>query len=212
MPPELTPNLLLNAYASGVFPMAEDRDSSDIYWVNPVRRGIIPLDRFHISRSLARRMRRQDFTTSVNADFKGVVTACAGREETWINDTIFDLYSTLHTMGHAHSLEIWQDARLVGGVYGVTLGGAFFGESMFSHVTDASKMALAYLVDRLRQGGFSLLDTQFTTPHLIRLGAIDISRTEYTELLEQALQQVATFTRPEIPTPQAVLQRNTQTS
>jgi len=209
----LTPLMVLRAYASGVFPMAESRDDPEIFWVNPRRRGVIPLDGFHISRSLARRIRRAPFAIRTNTDFAGVVAACAERDETWINATIFDLYRQLHEIGHAQSLEVWEGPDLVGGVYGVTLGGAFFGESMFSRRTDASKIALAYLVDRLRAGGFRLFDTQFLTPHLASLGAVEISRAEYLERLHDALVVEADFDRvPESPSPQALLQRSTQTS
>jgi leucyl/phenylalanyl-tRNA--protein transferase len=209
----LTPLTVLRAYASGVFPMAESREDSEIFWVNPRRRGVIPLDGFHISKSLARRIRRAPFTIRTNTAFAGVVSACAERDETWINATIFDLYLQLHDLGHAQSLEIWEGAELVGGVYGVTLGGAFFGESMFSRRTDASKVALAYLVDRLRAGGFRLFDTQFLTPHLRSLGAEEISRAEYLARLRDALGVEADFDRQaDIPSPQALLQRSTQTS
>lgn len=209
----LTPELLLNAYASGVFPMAETRDDPEIFWVDPRRRGIFPLDRFHISRSLARRIRRSAFSIRINSDFAGVVQGCAERDETWINDEIFFLYNQLHALGFAHSLEVYEGHALVGGVYGVTLGGAFFGESMFSRRTDASKIALAYLVDRLNLAGFSLFDTQFITPHLSSLGAIEIPRAQYHQLLEKALEHSADFTAPPLPaSPYEVLQRNTQTS
>ncbi len=209
----LTPEILLQAYASGVFPMAEGRDDPTVFWVDPKRRGIIPLDGFHISRSLARRIRRADFEVSVNRDFAGVVAACADRAETWINRTIFDLYADLHAAGLAHSLEVWQGGRLAGGVYGVTLGRAFFGESMFSRTTDASKIALAYLVDRLRETGFQLFDTQFITPHLASLGAIEISRADYHARLDAALRGRANFLADvPVPSPQEVLQRSTQTS
>jgi len=211
--PFLTPELLLSAYASGVFPMSEGRDDPEIFWVDPRLRGIFPLDRFHISRSLARRMRRGGFGVSINADFEGVLRGCAEREETWISGVIHDLYVQLHDLGHAHSLEVWMEGELVGGVYGVTLGRAFFGESMFSRRTDASKIALAYLVDRLNLAGFTLFDTQFITPHLASLGAIEIPRAEYHRLLHEALQGHADFTAPELPhSPSEVIQRSTQTS
>ena len=209
----LTPEILLQGYASGVFPMAEGRDDPEVFWVDPKRRGVMPLDGFHMSRSLARRLRRGGYRVSINKDFAGVVQACGDRDETWINDTIFDLYRQLHQAGFAHSLEIWQGDRLVGGVYGVALGAAFFGESMFSHVTDASKIALAYLVDRLRATGFTLFDTQFITPHLASLGAVEISRKEYRARLARALETRADFLAPlALPTPQEVIQRSTQTS
>lgn len=209
----LTPGLLLQAYRAGVFPMSEGRNDPEVFWVDPKWRGIIPLDEFHISRSLARRMRRQDYQISFDADFRAVVAGCADREETWINATIFDLYQQLHHQGHAHSIEVWQDEQLVGGVYGVTIGAAFFGESMFSRATDASKLALAYLVDHLRQQGFMLFDTQFITPHLARLGAVEIPRATYHTRLEAALQRQATFVAAtSIAAPQDVIQRNAQTS
>ncbi len=209
----LTPQLLLNAYASGVFPMAETRDDPEIFWVDPRRRGVFPLNRFHISRSLAKRMRRGGYSVRINSDFEGVLQGCADREETWINAEIHSLYVQLHALGFAHSLEIWADETLIGGVYGVTLGGAFFGESMFSRRVDASKIALAYLVDRLRVAGFSLFDTQFITPHLASLGAIEIPRGHYHLLLERALDNEADFTDPPLPrSVHEVLQRNTQTS
>lgn len=209
---KLTPELLLHGYSSGIFPMAERHDDPDIFWVDPRRRGILPLDRFHISRSLARRMRRGGFSVTINSDFPGVVDGCADRAETWINQEIRLLYQALFMTGHAHSLEIWEKDELVGGVYGVTMGAAFFGESMFSRRTDASKLALAWLVDRLRLGGFILFDTQFVTDHLASLGAIEISRAQYHHRLQQALARSADFTGPPIGTAQDVIQRNTQTS
>lgn len=209
---DLTPDLLLKAYALGVFPMAESRADPDVFWVDPQRRGILPLDTFHISRSLARRLRRGGVEIAVNRDFAATVEGCADRPETWINDTIRDLYLALHASGFAHSLEVWREGRLVGGVYGVTLGGAFFGESMFSRETDASKVALAYLVDRLRQAGFALFDTQFITPHLRSLGGREIPRAAYHRLLSAALGRRCDFTAPGIPDAQLLVQRNTHTS
>lgn len=209
---DLTPDLLLKAYALGVFPMAESRDDPDVFWVDPRRRGILPLKGFHIARSLARRLRRGGIDIAVNRDFRATLQGCADRPETWINDTIHDLYCALHDSGFAHSLEVWRDGGLVGGVYGVTLGGAFFGESMFSREADASKIALAYLVDRLRQAGFTLFDTQFTTPHLRSLGGEDISRSVYHRLLSAALARRCDFTAPDIPDAQLLLQRSTQIS
>jgi leucyl/phenylalanyl-tRNA--protein transferase len=209
---QLTPDLLLHAYAMGVFPMAESRDDPDVFWVDPRRRGILPLDGFHISRSLARRLRKGTFEITVNQDFAGTVQGCADRSETWINDTIFDLYLALHARGVAHSVEVRESGALVGGVYGVTLGAAFFGESMFSRKPDASKMALAYLVDRLRRGGFCLFDTQFITPHLRSLGGREIPRATYHKMLASAIERPGDFTSPPTPAPQALLQRNTQTS
>jgi len=208
----LTPELLLHGYSIGVFPMAEHRDDDEVFWVDPRRRGVMPLDRFHISRSLSRRLRRVDYDVRTNSDFGAVLDGCADREDTWINDDIRKQYLALHQMGHAHCLEIWQDETLIGGVYGVVLGAAFFGESMFSRRTDASKIALAYLVDRLRLGGFALFDTQFITPHLASLGAIEISRDAYKSLLRDAIDQEADFHASHVPNPQEVIQRNTQMS
>lgn len=193
---DLTPDHLLTAYARGIFPMADGRHDRDVHWIDPRHRGIIPLDRFHISRSLARRLRRHPPTITINHDFAGVVQACADRPETWISTTIASLYNQLHSMNHAHSLEVWEDARLIGGVYGVTLGAAFFGESMFSRRTDASKIALSALVHRLRAGGFTLFDTQFLTPHLASLGAVEVSRAQYHALLADALARTARFDPP----------------
>jgi len=209
----LSADLLLRAYAMGVFPMAEARDDPEVFWVDPRWRGVMPLDGFHISRSLARHLRRTPFEVSVDRDFDATVEGCADRPETWINDTILALYKELHARGFAHSLEVWQDGRLAGGVYGVCLGAAFFGESMFSRRTNASKVALAYLVDRLRLAGFALFDTQFISPHLSSLGAVEISRAAYRARLARALERHADFGAPALPaSPQEVLQRNTQTS
>lgn len=211
--PDLTPELLLQAYSIGIFPMSEGRNDPEVFWVDPERRGILPLDGFHISRSLARRLRRGGFQISYDQAFEEVVTGCAERDETWINSTIRDLYSSLHKNGHAHSIEVWDDGALIGGVYGVTLGAAFFGESMFSRQTDASKIALAWLTDHLRGAGFQLFDTQFITPHLARLGAIEISKPAYHKRLNKALKQPADFTpKGPIATAQEVIQRNAQTS
>lgn len=209
----LTTDLLLQAYASGVFPMSESRDDPEIFWVDPQLRGIVPLNGFRISRSLTRCLRRGHFRVTLNTCFSDIVTACADREETWINDTIFALYTALHAQGHAQSIEVWEDGKLVGGAYGVTIGGAFFGESMFSRATDASKVALAYLVDHLNRCGFTLLDTQFITEHLASLGAIEIPRAAYHKRLEHALKQPADFNKISvIPLPYDVIQRNAQTS
>lgn len=173
--------------------MADGRDDPEIHWIDPQMRGIFPLDRFHISRSLTRRIRRGGYEAVVNQDFAATVRACADRDETWINDEIFKLYLQLHAMGFAHSMEIRINGQLVGGVYGVALGGAFFGESMFSSVTDGSKLALAHLMARLRAGGFTLFDTQFLTPHLASLGAEEIPRAQYRRRLAAALQVPARF-------------------
>ena len=208
----LTPEIMLSAYAQGIFPMAESRDAGDLHWVDPRSRGVFPLSNFHISRSLARRIRQGAYRIRTNSDFSGVVRACAERPETWINDQLFGLYDALHQMGHAQSLEVWEDDTLTGGVFGLTLGAAFFGESMFSRRTDASKIALAYLVDRLNVAGFTLFDTQFLTPHLASLGAVEIPRAAYRAQLADALRKAADFTAVAVPAPQLVLQRSSQTS
>jgi leucyl/phenylalanyl-tRNA--protein transferase len=213
MPEKITPQLLLSAYAAGVFPMAQSATSKGMHWVDPHHRGIFDLDNFRISHSLSRRIAHWNYTIRTNFDFAATVTACADREETWISAEIFSLYQSLHARGFAHSLEVWEGAEMVGGVYGVTLGGAFFGESMFSRRTDASKVALAWLVHRLRAGGFTLFDTQFITPHLASLGAIEISREAYHERLATALAIDATFDPMGYdPTPHSVRQRKIQTS
>lgn len=191
----LDPALLLKAYAAGIFPMADGRDAPDVYWVEPKRRGILPLDGFRLSRSLAKTLRSGKFTTSCDAAFGAVVSACAesapDRPSTWINGQIEAAVCHLHNVGQAHSIETWQDGALVGGLYGIRLGRAFFGESMFSRTTDASKVALAHLVARLRCGGFTLLDCQFITPHLESMGAIEIDRNHYMVLLSAALSRDA---------------------
>ncbi|MDO6590292.1 leucyl/phenylalanyl-tRNA--protein transferase [Loktanella sp. D2R18] len=211
---DLSAELLLSAYAQGVFPMSEGRDDPALFWVDPKMRGVLPLDGFRISRSLAKTLRRGHFKISFNTAFTKVVQGCADRDETWINGTIFDLYATLHARGDAHSVEVWEDRRLVGGAYGVALGAAFFGESMFSQATDASKVALAYLVDRLHIGGFTLCDTQFITDHLASLGAIEVTRATYHMLLADALKRPASFnlSGDAVPSAQDVIQRNAQTS
>jgi leucyl/phenylalanyl-tRNA--protein transferase len=191
----ITPELLLRAYASGVFPMAESADAEALFWVDPERRGILPLDGLKVSRRLARSFRGGDFAIRVDTDFEGVIDACADRPETWINPAIRRLYVELHRRGHAHSVEVWQDGRLAGGLYGVALGAAFFGESMFSRVRDGSKLALIALVARLNAGGFRLLDTQFVTEHLARLGAVEIARADYRRRLAAALGRPADFRR-----------------
>ena len=191
---ELTPEMLLRAYAYGLFPMAEARDDPELFWVDPDMRGIIPLDRFHVPRRLARRVRQGIYEIAVDRAVEEVIHACAEeRDETWINRQIIDLYLALHRLGHVHSVECRRDGVLVGGLYGVALGGAFFGESMFTRATDASKIALVHLVDRLRRGGFRLLDTQFVTAHLETFGAIEVPRARYHALLREALAVEATF-------------------
>lgn len=208
----LTPDLLMQAYATGIFPMAEHRNDPEIFWVDPQRRGVMPLRGFHASRSLRRAMRQTRFEVSINQNFAAVVKGCADRAETWINREIRDLYLALHRRGEAHSLEVWDGAALVGGVYGVTLGAAFFGESMFSRRTNASKIALACLVDRLLEAGFALFDTQFLTEHLASLGGVEIDRATYHKALKIALGQTADFTVPPLRSPQEVVQRMTQMS
>jgi leucyl/phenylalanyl-tRNA--protein transferase len=193
---EITPEILLRAYAMGIFPMAEARGDPAIHWVDPRRRGILPLDGFHISRSLARRMRDPDLQVTADQAFAEVVSHCAMREETWISRRIQALYQVLHDQGYAHSVEVWHEGRLAGGVYGVVLGGAFFGESMFSARVDGSKIALAHAVARLRSGGFDLFDTQFLTPHLASLGGIEIGRADYHRRLAAALAVKASFDPP----------------
>src|SRR4051812_25489679 len=183
----LDPRLLLQGYATGIFPMADSRDADELFWVEPRNRAIIPLDRFHLSRSLRRTIRMGKFTVTHDRDFAGVIAGCADREETWINAELEHAMLALHGSGHAHSIEVWRENELVGGVYGVKLGRAFFGESMFSRATDASKVALAWLVARLRAGNFSLLDCQFMTDHLASLGAVSVPRETYVALLSAAL-------------------------
>lgn len=216
----LTPDTLLLAYREGIFPMAESRDAPELFWVDPQRRGILPLDGFHLSRSLARTIRRGRLRATLDGAFDAVVAACAEREETWINGPIAALYGALHRRRQAHSVEVWEGEALVGGCYGVALGGAFFGESMFSRATDASKLALAHLVERLRAGGFVLLDTQFLTPHLASLGGIEIGRDEYRRRLASALRVEARLAGPLAApegliaalAPQVPRQRSAQTS
>ena len=183
----LDPRILLQGYATGIFPMADSRDAEDLFWVEPRNRAIIPLHRFHLSRSLRRTIRSGSFSVTRDRDFAGVIAACAEREETWINAELERAMLALHGSGHAHSIEVWQDGFLAGGLYGVKLGRAFFGESMFSRATDASKVALAWLVARLRAGNYTLLDCQFMTDHLASLGAISVPREAYVALLSAAL-------------------------
>jgi leucyl/phenylalanyl-tRNA--protein transferase len=191
----IDPDLLLRAYSIGVFPMADSRAADDVYWVEPKKRGILPLDHFRLSRSLAKAIRSDRFAVTADRAFGEVVAECAAvtsqRPDTWINPAIEAAYADLHRRGHAHSIECWREGRLVGGLYGVRLGGAFFGESMFSRESNASKVALAWLVARLRVGGFRLLDCQFITDHLQSLGAIEVSRDDYVALLDVALGVVA---------------------
>ena len=196
-PQTITPELLLRAYACGVFPMADDADDDELFWVEPEWRGVLPLDDFHVPRSLARVIRRGTYDVRFDTDFDGVLEGCAGggpaRPKTWINGPIRRLYGDLYRVGHCHTVETWLGDELVGGLYGVTLGRAFFGESMFSRARDASKVALVALVERLRERGFVLLDTQFVTEHLARFGVTAVHRTDYDKLLADALEGVATF-------------------
>lgn len=212
--PPITPETLLRAYAMGIFPMAEAREGAEIHWVDPRKRGIFPLDRFHVSRSLGRALLRGDYRVTTDIDFADVVDGCADRTETWINTEIRTLYLALHRAGFAHSVEVRDlEGALVGGVYGVTLGAAFFGESMFSRRTDASKIALAWCTHRLRAGGFTLFDTQFLTPHLASLGAIEIPRAAYHLRLDAALRGTGDWAPPGYaPDAYSVRQRSTHTS
>src|SRR6266700_3767267 len=202
---EITPKVLLRAYACGIFPMAESADDPTLFWVEPEIRGVIPLDGFRISSRLARTVRADAFTVTVNTAFKAVIAGCAapqpGREDTWINKRIRDLYLGLHQLGHCHSVEVWENDDLVGGLYGVSLGRAFFGESMFHRARDASKVALVHLVARLVTGGFQLLDTQYVTEHLRSLGAVEISRRRYRTLLDKAIAGEADFRKLPVDRP-----------
>lgn len=188
---QLTPDILLRTYRLGTFPMAADRDDPVLHWRDPVLRGTLPLDGLHVPRSLRKVFRRQRFSLTVDRQFRRVIEGCAEatpeRPCTWINDTLIDLYTALHRRGHAHSVETWHGDQLVGGVYGVRIAGAFFGESMFSRMTDASKVALVELAVRLRAGGFALLDTQYLTDHLARFGCVEITRADYKRRLRAAL-------------------------
>jgi len=192
-PFEITPELLLRAYSIGLFPMAEDRDALQLNWVEPERRGVFPLDGLNVSKSLAKTVRSDVYEVSADGAFRDVMLACAERDKTWINAEILKLYCELHARGHAHSVEARLDGELVGGLYGVSLGAAFFGESMFFRARDASKVALVHLVARLKLGGYLLLDTQFLTEHLASLGAIEISRADYRRRLGLALARVGDF-------------------
>lgn len=189
--PAITPEILLRAYSIGLFPMAESADDPEIFWVEPEMRGILPLDAFHLSKSLAKAVRKTPLDIRFDTAFERVIALCAepagDRPSTWINSTIRKLYNELHRMGHAHSVEAFEGEELVGGLYGVSLGSAFFGESMFSRRTNASKICLVHLVERLRKNGFTLLDTQFTTEHLKTFGAIDVPKDDYLKLLRIAV-------------------------
>lgn len=214
---EITPQVLLKAYACGIFPMAESADDNALYWIEPERRGILPLDAIHVPKRLMRTIRQGRFEIRTDSDFDGVIDGCAGsrpeRRSTWINDRIRTLYRELYNLGHCHTVEAWREGRLVGGLYGVHLGGAFFGESMFSHERDASKIALVYLAARLKFGGFVLLDTQFVTDHLVRFGATEVTRDAFQRLLEEALAVSADFFALAADvSPDSVLQLVNQTS
>ena len=195
--PLITPEILLRAYAAGIFPMSESRDDAHIFWVEPEKRGLMPLNAFHVPRRLARTVRTGQFEIRTDSDFEAVIAACAGdaamadgcRDESWINARIRALYGELFALGHVHTVECWREGQLVGGLYGVSLGGAFFGESMFHHETDASKVALVHLVARLIAGGYSLLDAQFQTAHLARFGTMEVPRKRYQALLRAAMEQ-----------------------
>ena len=193
----ITPQVLLRAYSAGIFPMAESAEDNALYWVEPEERGVIPLDGLKVSQSLRKAVRKQAFTVKIDSDFASVIEACAARtaerKSTWINKRIVALYSQLHKMGCCHSVECWQDGNLVGGLYGVRIGAVFFGESMFSRATDASKVALVHLVARLNAGGFKLLDAQFVNPHLERLGAIAMLKADYHKVMEPLLDMDADF-------------------
>jgi leucyl/phenylalanyl-tRNA--protein transferase len=207
---EITPQVLLKAYACGIFPMAESADDPALYWIEPQQRGVLPLDRLHVPRRLARTIRQGEFEVRVDSDFEGVISGCAasrpGRRTTWINPRIRALYRDLFQSGYCHTVETWRDGRLVGGLYGVALNGAFFGESMFSTERDASKVALVYLCARLIRGRFALLDTQFVTDHLRQFGTVEIDRTEFHKLLEKALVHEADFgALPDDATPDEIL-------
>jgi leucyl/phenylalanyl-tRNA--protein transferase len=197
----LNPRLLLSAYAAGIFPMAEDRDSDIIHWIEPRERGVLPLEGFHVPRRLRRRFRQKPFSVTVDTDFDSIIRACAeqaaDRPRTWLNDDLIALYGELHRLGYAHSVECRKDGELVGGLYGVSLRAAFFGESMFSRQTDASKIALVELVGRLRHAGYQLLDAQFITAHLQQFGAIEMPRQLYRRTLAAALETEVQFPRDE---------------
>ena len=206
----ITPHILLRAYAAGIFPMAESAEDNALYWVEPEERGVIPLDGLKISASLRKSVRRKLFEFRIDTDFAGVIAECAARtserKSTWINTRIKSLYTQLHRMGCCHSVECWQDGKLVGGLYGVRIGAVFFGESMFSRRTDASKVALVHLVARLNFGGFKLLDAQFVNPHLERLGAVSLPKAEYHKIMEPLLGLDAEFlTFSKDDDPEAVL-------
>jgi leucyl/phenylalanyl-tRNA--protein transferase len=213
---EITPQVLLKAYAVGIFPMAESADDPGLYWIEPESRGILPLDRFHVPRRLARTIASDRFEIAIDRDFDAVISGCAAatttRPKTWINQRIRKLYGELYELGACHTVEAWRGGKLAGGLYGVDLGGAFFGESMFSRERDASKVALVHLVARLKVGGYALLDTQFTTKHLKQFGAIDVDKREYQQMLDRAVRRKADFYRLGGATSDFILQSVSQTS
>ena len=214
---KITTQDVLRAYVNGYFPMADSREDDDIFWVEPEERGVFPLDSFHIPKSLIKTIKKEPFTITVDRAFAAVMKGCAsplkGREDTWINHKIFDLYTQLHKDGFAHSVECWRDGKLVGGLYGIVINAAFFGESMFHLETDASKIALVYLVARLKYGGFKLLDAQFITEHLTRFGAVTMPQEDYLKELNVAVHESADFySLGEDCSPTRVLQLITQTS
>lgn len=207
----VTADLLLRAYEAGIFPMAESADDPGLYWIEPKERGIIPLERFHVPKSLAKTIRAGRFDIAINRDFDAVIAGCAAetpdRRQTWINQRIRTLYGELYDRNFVHTVEVYQQGQLVGGLYGVSLGGAFFGESMFHRARDASKVALAYLVARLKFGGYALLDTQFVTPHLAQFGTLAVRRGRYRQMLQRALQAQGDFLAlPDDADPQTILE------
>lgn len=209
---ELTAERLLAAYAQGVFPMAASASKAELYWFDPPERGVLPIGGVHVSRSMRRCLRRNGWRATINADFQGVVLGCADRTETWINAPLIALYNELFAMGHAHSLEIYEGDELIGGTYGVSLGSAFFGESMFSRRSNASKAALIWMSGHLKRAGFTLWDTQYSTEHLESMGGLSIPRSDYHRQLLRALHRQADFTAPALPDAQRLLQDMTQTS
>ena len=211
-PGALSPQLMLNAYATGIFPMAETATNPELFWLDPEQRAIFPIDQFHISRSMRQFLYRQSITATLNTDFNTVLFQCANRDETWINSTLQKNYKELHALGRCHSLEVWQNGGLLGGLFGITIGGLFCGESMFSHRTNGSKAALAFLTTHLSNCGFALFDTQFITDHLRSLGAVEISRAAYRSQLADAIALPVSIISQPIPNVQNVLQRNTHTS
>lgn len=208
----LTPEIMLDAYRQGAFPMAQDAGDPRLFWLSPTERGILPIGGVHLSRSMKKFMRQSHWTASVNRAFPQVVDGCAARSETWINATLQELYFELQQMGHAHSIEIWDQDQLIGGLFGLSLGGAFFAESMFSHQPNASKAALLWTSDLLKRSGFQLWDTQYPTEHLASMGGITVTRMRYHQLLSKALKDAAQISPAPLPSPQALLQDTVQIS